>query len=239
MTTRFRLSSNGTQHHHLMIEATPSPENVVPSRGLGRMDGFALSLVLDEGDLNRLRTAVQGPEITMLKLQLADMSNSYEQVKKARDTAKARAADLGAEHGRSIERLRIAQRDHAQRERASATTIGKIATEVSALKQELRTAQREKRTAETELAVQKEQYAKLHDKHRVLSTGYERIVGQNAKFLATTSRPLFSFDPAMSSELDRLRKDLEAARAERDGARADADCSKSAYQQLLDQWGRK
>lgn len=246
MTTRFRLST--TNHlHHLMVDATTTPENVVPNRGRGRMGGgFALSLVLDEADLTSLRTAVQAPDTTVLKTRLADMTNSYEQVKKAREADKARIANLGADHARVVSQLRLAHRDHDDSRRRDAATIGKLTEEVSTLKKAVEQAETNRRAAEigrqeykNALAEQKKQYSNLRLEHRALSDGYQRIVGQNAKFMTASSRPMFSFDAVMSGELDRLRDELKTAQAQRDAARADAHSSKAAYEDLLSQWEKQ
>ncbi|MFI2616714.1 hypothetical protein [Streptomyces sp. NPDC018584] len=246
MATRFRLST--TDHlHHLMVDATTTPDAVVPNRVPGRLGGgFALSLVLDEADLTSLRTAVQAPDASVLKTRLTDMTNSYEQVKKAREADKARITNLGADHARVVSQLRRARRDHDDSLRKDAATIIKLTDEVSALKKAVEQAERNQRAAEigrqeykNALAEQKQQYSNLRLEHRALSDGYQRIVGQNAKFMTASSRPMFSFDAAMNRELDRLRGELKATQAQRDAARADARSSKAAYEDLLNQWEKQ
>ncbi len=243
MTTRFRLSSNGRQHH-LMVDATTRPENVVPSH----MDtGLSLSLVLGDDDLNRLRTAVQAPDAAALKTLLADVTNSYEQVKKARENDKARIANLGADHARVVSQLRLAHRAHDDSTSRDATTIGKLAIEVSTLKKAVENAERNQRAAEigrqeykNALAEQKQQYSNLRLEHRALSDNYQRMVSQNTKFLATSRpTPMFSFDASMQREIDRLRGELKTTQAQRDAARADARSSKAAYDDLLGQWEKQ
>ncbi|MFE9412373.1 hypothetical protein ACFYN0_26795 [Streptomyces sp. NPDC006704] len=244
MTTRFRLSNNGRQHH-LMVNATTRPENVAP----GLLDTeLALSLVLGDDDLSRLRAAVQTPDATVLKTRLADMTNSYGQVKKARENDKARIAALHADHARAVSQLRLAHRAHDDSQIRDATTISKLTTEVSTLKKAVENAERNQRAAEIgrqeykdALAEQKKQYSNLRLEHRALSDSYQRMIRQNAKFLATASRPTFFFDA--SGETDRLRAELktargerDAARAERDAARADARSSKAAVYDLIVQW---
>ncbi|WP_409238314.1 hypothetical protein [Streptomyces sp. PA5.6] len=240
MTTRFRLNSNGTRLHHLMVEATTTPKN----QSLANMDSsFALSLVLDEADLTNLRAAVQATEVTVLKTRLADMTKSYEQAKKARETDKTRIANLGADHARTISQLRQAQRAHDDTQRRDGETISRLTAQVATLRKAVEEAEQNQRNAEIErqdyktaLSERDIQYNKLRKEHRTLADGYQRIVGQNAKFLAAAPRPTFFFDAATAAELEHLRAELESAHHERDAARADARATKRAYDDLLTQW---
>ncbi|MDJ0463174.1 hypothetical protein [Streptomyces sp. H27-C3] len=239
MTTRFRLSSNGNQHH-LMIDSTP--EAIAPVRGLARMDGFALSLVLNESDTQRLRTAIQDQDVTTLKAQLADATNACKQAKAAKETLKIVADDLRTANRRAAERTHADKTAQADKERTSAKTIGAQAQEITRLNEMIQrertltgTAQHDCDMYQRELGRHKTRFAQLHEKHQVLSDGYQRLIDQSTKLVAT-SRPRFSFDTAMSSELERLRKDLKAALSQRDAAQANAAASTVAYQALLTRW---
>ncbi|MFJ2114478.1 hypothetical protein ACIOEX_21730 [Streptomyces sp. NPDC087850] len=246
MTARFRLTSNGGNQRHFMIDATSLPENVEPPRDLAGMNGCTVSMLLDEADVNRLRAAVQTPETTALKDQLADVTNSLNQVKKSKETLKVLMNDMTTANRRNLSRLDEVRQRHAHESKNSNATIGNLGKEAANLKEELQRAHSSTRAARADcdtylrqLETLRTQHTKLYDKHRTLSDSYHRIVGQNTKILATTPTPFVSFAPALSFELELLRKDLKAARAERDAARADAQCSKASYTELLALWEKK
>ncbi|KUL44708.1 hypothetical protein ADL22_12250 [Streptomyces sp. NRRL F-4489] len=89
MPTRFRLSTLGTRHH-LMVDATTASGSVVQNRALACKDtSLALSLVLDEGDLKRLRAAVQVTDVAMWKRQLEDATAEMDRLRAELKAAQA------------------------------------------------------------------------------------------------------------------------------------------------------